>query len=148
LIDAAPGYWDNTGSDASGGGGGGADFGINGRVVDLNPIKGFAFEVFDGTDWIEQTRYTEPSSSPPPTTDVSDYYKPGITDLAGLKAFPTVGNLTDSRMTCLYGAGSNVSDSYAVYLLRTGAADGGDPGQVAPDDYDAGTNNVHWEQKV
>jgi hypothetical protein len=147
LIDAAPGYWDNSGSDTSGGGGG-ADFGVNGRVVDLFPIKGFSFEVFDGSDWIEQTRYTEPSSSPPPTTDVSDFYEPAITDLAGLKAWPTVGNLTNSRLTCLYGAGSNVSDSYAVYLLRTGAADGGDPGQVSPDDYDAGTNNVHWEQKV
>ncbi len=144
LVDAAPGYWDNTGTAASGGVG--ADFGLNGRVVDLNPIRGFAFEVFNGTIWVEQVRYTEPSSSPPPSTDVSYFWRPEIINLTLLKAWPTLGNLVNSRMDCMYGAGSNISNSFSVYLLKRGAASGGDPGQVAPDDYNASTNDVHWLQ--
>lgn len=145
LIDAAAGYWDNTGTTAEGGGSS-ADFGVNGRVRDLDPIRGFAFDVFDGTDWIEQIRYTEPSTGPTPTTRVTYWYNPDITDLAGLKAWPTLGNLPDSRMDALYNAGSNISGQFAVYLLKSGAAAGGDPGQVEPDDYDSSTNNFHWLQ--
>ena len=145
LVDAAAGYWDNTGTGA-GGGGGSADFGANGRVRDLSPIRGFAFDVFDGASWIEQIRYTEPSTGPAPVTRVSYWYNPDIIDLATLKAFPTVANMLDSRLDALYNASSNISGQLAVYLLKTGAAAGGDAGQVAPDDYDASTNNVHWLQ--
>jgi hypothetical protein len=145
LIDASPGYWDNTGASA-GGAGGSADFGINGRVRDLSPIKGFAFDVFDGTDWIEQIRYTEPSTGPSPVTRVSYWYNPDITDLATLKAFPTIGNMLLSRLDALYNAASDISGQLSFYLLKSGAASGVDPGQVAPDDYDGTTNNVHWEQ--
>jgi hypothetical protein len=143
LLDAAIGYWDNTGSDASGGGGGGVDFGINGRVVDLNPIKGFAFEVFDGAVWVEQVRYTEPSSGPAPVAEVSFFYRPEIHDTTAVAAWPTVGVLVDSRLDARFTGKGLVS-----FILETGAADGGDDGQVAPDDYDAGTNDKHWTQML
>lgn len=146
VLDASTGYWDNT-RPLSDGGGGSADFGINGRVRDLDPIKGFAFDVFDGVDWIEQVRWTEPASGPSPISTVTIWYRPDILSLADLQAWPTVGNLAESRMDCLYNASSNVSDSYSSYVLRAGAA-GADPGEVAPDDYDGGTNDVHWEQKA
>jgi hypothetical protein len=140
ILDAAPGYWDNTGSDSGGGGGGGADFGINGRVVDLNPIKGFSFEVFDGVDWKEQVRYTEPSSGPAPVAEVSYFYRPEINDTTALAAWPTVGVLVNSRLDARFSGAS------VTFFLDAGAADGGDPGQVAPDDYDVGTNDKHWTQ--
>lgn len=146
LIDAAPGYWDNTGTSSGGGGGGSADFGVNGRVRDLSPVKGFAFDVFDGTDWIEQIRYVEPTPGPSVTSPVQYHWQPAIVDLTTLKAFITVGNDLGSRLDCIYSAGSDLSGSLAVYMLETGAADGGDSGQVAPDDYDSGTNDVHWRQ--
>jgi hypothetical protein len=32
------------------------------------------------------------------------------------------------------------------YVLTSGAANVSDPGHVAPNDYNASTNNVHWRQ--
>lgn len=137
LYDGALEYWDNSGSVASGGG---ADFGVNGRVVDLFPIKGFAFQVFNGVSWIEQVRYTEPSSSPPPTSEISYFLRPEITDKIALAAWPTVGILQNSVMQCRFAG------AFVTFFFDPGAADGGDPGQVAPDDYDPVTNNFHWTQ--
>lgn len=144
VFDAAIGYWDN---ETPLEGGGGADFGVNGRVRDLYPVRGFAFDVFDGTDWVEQVRYVEPSTGPPVSAQVGYYWRPEIVDLTTLKAFPTVGNDLSTRLDAMYGAASNVA-AFSIYTLETGAASGGDPGQVAPDDYNVSTNDVHWKQRL
>lgn len=147
IIDAAAGYWDNTGG---GGGTGTADFGANGRVRDLFPIHGFAFDVLDvdDTTWVEQVRYTEPTSSPAPVTSVTWWYKPEIQNTTDLAAFPTLGNQEFSRMDVLFDADPALGSGFKIFILKSGAADGGDPGQVAPDDYDVGTNDFHWESAI
>lgn len=145
LFDAKDGYWDNTGGGAAGAG---VSFGENGRVRDLSPVAGFAFDVLDPVSltWKEQVRYTEPSTGPTVTAPVGYYWRPDVTTLALLKAFPTVGNDLGTKMDCLYSAGGNVNNTYGVYIIATGAAAGGDTGQVAPNDYNASTNNVYWRQ--
>jgi hypothetical protein len=150
LLEAAVGYWDNTGSAAGGGGNGTANFGPFGRVRDLSPIHGFAFDVLDvdNVTWVEQIRYTEPASSPPPVSSVTWWYKPEITNTTELAAFPTLGNSEFARMDVLFDADPDLGSGFKVFILKSGPADGADPGQVAPDDYDLGTNDFHWESAI
>lgn len=141
LYDSQPGYWSIIGPDVEGGGA--SDFGENFRIRDLSPIHGVAFEVrdIDDTTWIEQVRYTEPSTGPTPISDVSIFWRPEINNNTDVAAFPSIGLLENSRLDCYFTGQGEVH-----FLRRIGAADPGDPGQVAPDDYDAGDNDFHWEK--
>ena len=75
-------------------------------------------------------------------TDVGWWYKPEIGTNAAVASWPTLGNPVNSRLDCVF------PDGLRIYLIRPGAADGGDPGHIAPNDFDASFNAVHWEQKT
>ena len=71
-------------------------------------------------------------------------YRPDIISLTGsepaLQSEITVGKSLKYRIDTF------ISGNLRSWFLTTGAADGGDPtGQVAPTDYNVGTNNVHWQ---
>ncbi len=109
------------------------------------PDGGFTIEVYnrDTAEWVLQMSYQEVGFTPPmPPTTPSFFYFPDVNDTAGVAAVVTVGLIAGSRMDVIIDGGLR------SYLFKTGAADGGDPGQVAPDDYDSGTNDFHWEQML
>lgn len=147
LFEAAPQIWDNAGSASSGGGG--ADFGSHGRVVDLFPLQGFSFEVWDESGdglWHEQARYTEPGSGPTPVASQMWVWFNGVNNKTDLAAIVTADTYAvGSRVDADFQADPDLGSGLKTWVLRSGAADGADPGQVAPDDYNAGTNDVHWE---
>jgi hypothetical protein len=74
-------------------------------------------------------------------TDQSWWYRPEINSDAQLAAWHTIGAQSFSRIDVMYPSGSR------TYILQPGAKDPADPGQVAPNDYNAVTNNVHWVQR-
>src|SRR5947208_14446793 len=74
----------------------------------------------------------------PTSPDVSYFYRPDITDVEALADFITVGLAFGSRIDTVM---DNVLKSW---LLQPEPADGGHPGQVAPEHYNVDTNNVHW----
>jgi hypothetical protein len=75
-------------------------------------------------------------------SEVSWWYRPELTSDALVSTFSTVGDPINSRLDVLYPTGAR------EYILRPNAADFSDPGQIAPQDYDASNNNVHWEQRL
>ena len=86
-----------------------------------------------------------PSSGPLPNTmqtNVSVWYRPEIGTNASLAAWPTLDNPINSRMDCVF------PDGMRTYLIQPLAADPSDSGQVVPNDYNATTNNVHWQQQL
>lgn len=91
-------------------------------------------------------RWCNPGGAAPeievPHTDVSWWYRPDIDTDTKLKAFPTLDNSINSRIDVIYPSGMR------TYIIRPLAADPADPGHVAPNDYNATTNNIHWEQKL
>jgi hypothetical protein len=94
---------------------------------------------------IEQV--TALGAGPPPTnggsiSDVGLWYRPEIGDDVALAAWPTAGHEPNSRIDVLYSGGLR------AYRIVGGAANPADPGQVAPNDYNAFTNNVHWERML
>jgi hypothetical protein len=75
-------------------------------------------------------------------SQVAWWYRPEINTNAALAAWPTAGDAINSRIEVIYNTGLR------EYMLESSAADPADPGHVAPNDYDAITNNVHWERKL
>jgi hypothetical protein len=81
-----------------------------------------------------------------PGTTISAFsafaYLPNIASLTGtppsLDQVSTVGLAQNSRRDVYIGGIGR------AWYLVSGAADGSDSGQLAPLDYDAGTNDVHW----
>ena|SRR6266478_4545355 len=76
----------------------------------------------------------------PPSANVSYFYRPDIVNTTLLAAFATFGLALGSRIDCVF---NNVLVSF---MLDPGPADALDSGQVAPNDYNVSTNNVHWSQ--
>jgi hypothetical protein len=64
-------------------------------------------------------------------------YEKDIATSAGLHTYVTATLLTGTMIVIANGQ---------HFRLTVGAADSADPGQVAPDDFNATTNNRHWEQ--
>jgi len=56
-----------------------------------------------------------------------------------LDAVPTVGIFAVTNLVFI-----NIGGAISMWIFTAGAADPSDPGQVAPVDYNAGTNNFHW----
>lgn len=73
----------------------------------------------------------------------------GITSLTGggntaLDGIPTTLLGTGARMDFRLTPGGPIQS----WVIESGTADPADPGQVAPLDFNAGTNNKHWEQEL
>ena len=86
---------------------------------------------------------------PPPVTACDTSYHSEIVAILTADGTPSLEELdtTSRRITCtLISIVIVVSGSPEVqqWRLDSGAADGGDDGQVAPADYDATSNNKHW----
>jgi hypothetical protein len=82
---------------------------------------------------------------------LAPYYLPNVTALLGnivmngvpttLDAVPTIGMFQAGNLLFLL-----INGSISMWVFSTGAADPTDPGQVAPVDYNATTNNFHWQK--
>src|SRR5438876_12235110 len=90
-------------------------------------------------DYLVIHPYGSIEGSPPPPPP-QYFYRPDITDVEALSDFITDGLSLGTRIDCVF------NNILKAFLLEPGPADGGDRGQVAPEDYNAGTTNVHWAQ--
>lgn len=92
-----------------------------------------------------------PPIVPPPQSGIHWEYHPEIvslrTTLPSLAAFPTTSWLPLSKIELIiddvHGWGGPAAQEWE---LLAGAADPTDPGQVAPNDFDAVNNNKYWSQ--
>lgn len=64
-------------------------------------------------------------------------------DLATVTTFNTYA--LGTRLDADFQDDPDMGTGLKSWILRTGAADGADPGQQAPNDYDVDNNDVHWE---
>lgn len=90
---------------------------------------------------------TATSTLPVPVLPVRVMYNSTITSLRGdVTSLDTIATVSLGTGTLLITVIDNIVQ---MWLLVDGAADGGDPdGQVAPLDYDAGTNDRHWVKAI
>lgn len=69
-------------------------------------------------------------------------FLPEITTMAQFKAVPTVGMSLGYLVEILIDVSGTFT--WLTYRLESGPATEAEPQHVEPDDYDLGTNNVHW----
>lgn len=86
---------------------------------------------------------------PPSPSGIHWEYHPEIVSLRGpalpsLAGFPTFTWAVYSVIKIVIDPGTGFEDQ--EYRLRAGTSDELDPGQVQPNDYNANTNNKHWER--
>lgn len=84
----------------------------------------------------------------PPSTPPLGYFIfwHGVDDLIGFKAVPTASLQLDYLVQILVVVSGQLS--YLFYQLVEGPVTDAEPGQVEPDDYNALTNDRHWEGAV
>lgn len=81
----------------------------------------------------------------PPSSPALMYglFLPEISSLADFKAIPTVGRTLGSLVQILIDVSG--TRTWLTYRLVTGPTIDPEPADVEPNDYDSGTNDVHWE---